>query len=459
MAVLARASAATTTAALRLVALPPDVPTNAGKTRGPSRAKREHVQLFWRSPAGRVSWRAMRSARGTWAVVALAWMAGGVARANTASDADGGDARAAAAATRGAVPAGAPRSGDTGTAGGVVHVVAPGDSLWAIARRYGCDPREILRARGAAGSRILPGDRVRVPACRGSVSASRAPAPAARSTSTRGTPFGAAGPARRRAAAAGSVVHRVAAGDTLYAIARRYDTTVEAIRSDNALAGSLIRPGQALVVPLGDRAPIPPALGQSVGRPHAGRLRNAARLVAGPGYVIRRPERAYAAAHVVAHVRRAVAAVRRRHPRAHALAIGDLSARRGGRISGHRSHQSGRDVDLGLYYVRKPRRYPNEFVPASPRTLDLAATWALISALAATADDDGGVERMFLDYRLQRALYRWALAHGVPRDEVRRLFQYPDGRGAPRGLIRHVPAHADHLHVRFKCPAADRGCR
>lgn len=46
----------------------------------------------------------------------------------------------------------------------------------------------------------------------------------------------------------GTVRHTVRAGDTLYAIAREYGVTVESIQRANGI-GSLIRPGQVLVIP------------------------------------------------------------------------------------------------------------------------------------------------------------------------------------------------------------------
>ncbi|MCG6947736.1 MAG: LysM peptidoglycan-binding domain-containing protein [Acidobacteria bacterium] len=45
------------------------------------------------------------------------------------------------------------------------------------------------------------------------------------------------------------MIHTVRSGDSLYAIARRYGSSVSAIRQANALRGSLIRPGQTLIVP------------------------------------------------------------------------------------------------------------------------------------------------------------------------------------------------------------------
>ncbi len=151
---------------------------------------------------------------------------------------------------------------------------------------------------------------------------------------------------------------KVKAGDTLSTIARRHDCTVAALQRANDLPGTMILAGQELAVPVCRgkeaarptrrvaRIEIPLVAGQSVGRPWDGKLRRASQLPTGKGYLIRRPHRAYGAAHVVAHVRNAIARVRADHPRLHTLAIGDLSAKHGGSISEHRSHQSGRDLDL-----------------------------------------------------------------------------------------------------------------
>ncbi|MGI5865213.1 MAG: penicillin-insensitive murein endopeptidase [Myxococcales bacterium] len=57
------------------------------------------------------------------------------------------------------------------------------------------------------------------------------------------------------------VVHRVRSGECLGAIARRYDTTVSAIRKANGLRSTLIRAGRTLVIPLRGpcvNCPMPP---------------------------------------------------------------------------------------------------------------------------------------------------------------------------------------------------------
>lgn len=198
---------------------------------------------------------------------------------------------------------------------------------------------------------------------------------------------------------------------------------------------------------------------RSIGAPWSGRLQAPARFEGGARLHLRRPWRAYATRTTVQLVRRALTQTLADHPRAHVLAIGDLSAERGGRISEHASHQSGRDIDVGLFYKQRPRDYPASFVRATWRMLDAPAMWRMVSAFARTAEEDGGVQVMFLDYELQAGMYGWARRNGVSEQRLATMFQYPRGRGAAAGLIRHVPHHDDHLHVRFKCRVRDTACR
>lgn len=199
--------------------------------------------------------------------------------------------------------------------------------------------------------------------------------------------------------------------------------------------------------------------GQSIGAPWAGKLERSTKFRAPARTHLRRPHRAFGTRTTVDHVRRAIIATLETFPKVHALAIGDFSAQRGGWISEHSSHQSGRDVDLGLFFKKKPAGYPASFIDADEDTLHKAATWNLIANLAATSGEDGGVHIMFLDFDLQGVIYDWALENGVSEKRLGRIFQYPHGRGASAGLIRHEPNHGDHLHVRFRCAAADVACR
>ena len=76
--------------------------------------------------------------------------------------------------------------------------------------------------------------------------------------------------------------------------------------------------------------------------------------------------------------------MREQFPDAHVLAVGDISQERGGQITQHRSHQSGRDVDIGLVYKHKPADFPENFVTATADNLDCEATYALLNEFAET---------------------------------------------------------------------------
>jgi len=199
--------------------------------------------------------------------------------------------------------------------------------------------------------------------------------------------------------------------------------------------------------------------GQSVGAPWDGYLLHATELPPGDGYVIRRPWRAFGTATTVEIVERAIGATLDAFPDTHVLAIGDISAESGGAITQHRSHQSGRDVDVGLFYLEQPAGYPDSFIHADDRNLDCAATFKLIESFLASTSDDGGVQMIFLDFDVQGILYAWAQDHGVSERRLERIFQYPHGRGASEGLVRHEPNHDNHMHVRFRCSADDSACQ
>lgn len=188
---------------------------------------------------------------------------------------------------------------------------------------------------------------------------------------------------------------------------------------------------------------------RSMGAPWKGWLQAPARLERGERYHLRRPWRTYGTRSTVGFVKEAIRDTLDAHPKTHVLAIGDLSAETGGRITEHNSHQSGRDVDIGLFYKSKPAGYPAQFKKATRATLAAGPMWTLLSNLARTADDDGGVQMMFLDHRLQDAIYDWAVERGISERRIANVFR----------LLRHIPNHDNHLHVRFKCRARDTACR
>ncbi|MCA9652518.1 MAG: penicillin-insensitive murein endopeptidase [Myxococcales bacterium] len=203
----------------------------------------------------------------------------------------------------------------------------------------------------------------------------------------------------------------------------------------------------------------PPELGQSVGSPRDGALLSPTQLSNGRDYVIRNESTVWGTRNTVEHLAKAIETMRSQHPAVHRVVVGDISTRRGGPLPGHTSHQSGRDVDVGLVMRGRAEDAPAEFVEATRDNLDRRATYDLIEALAATRDDPTGVELIVLDYNLQRLLRRAAAARGVPEETLEALFQFPHGPESRHGLVRHMPAHRDHIHVRFRCPEDDRYCR
>ncbi len=202
-----------------------------------------------------------------------------------------------------------------------------------------------------------------------------------------------------------------------------------------------------------------PVSGQSLGACWLGRLRKPTKLGEADGWYIRRPHRAFGTRATVQHVERVLADVVDRFPDIHTIAVGDISAEQGGHISEHSSHQSGRDIDIGLIFTEKPAAYPQSFVIGTAENLDLEVTFVLVEELARTAQEPDGTLMMFLDFDVQKLLYDWALENGETPEYLATLFQYPHGRGAFAGIVRHEPHHADHVHVRFRCPRGDSSCR
>jgi LysM repeat protein len=322
--------------------------------------------------------------------------------------------------------------------------VKSGDSLWTIARAYGCEADRLTEVNRLDGNLIKPGQELRIPRCSGAS-------------------FGASSADKKKKGkskkSSALREHLVVSGDTLGHIAKIYGSSVEDIQARNSVKGTTIFPGQTLRVLPGAGGKGRFIIGQSVGSANGGKLVNGTKLPNGRAYYIRREHRAYGANHTIFHIRRVADRVRRRFKKIHRLAIGDISDKDGGKITMHSSHQSGRDVDLGFYFNKKPKKYPKEFVVATAKNIHAKATWTMLKALADTADSPHGVERMFISYSTQKLLYQQAVKAGVKERDLARVFQYPHGESANRGLIRHEPGHDEHVHVRFKCPANDKSCR
>lgn len=157
--------------------------------------------------------------------------------------------------------------------------------------------------------------------------------------------------------------------------------------------------------------------------------------------------------------------------------LGDLSPRGGGFSREHRSHRSGRDVDIFLYALDqegKPFRAREAMLrfdrhgdavgwspavkgqrvrePVPAARFDARRTWVLIRALI--DDPVVQVQWIFMDRDLAELVLREATAGGEQPAVVARA-----------AALLHQPtdsqAHDDHMHVRVFCSPSDRslGCQ
>ncbi len=193
----------------------------------------------------------------------------------------------------------------------------------------------------------------------------------------------------------------------------------------------------------------PRALGPlSIGTPDAGLLLNPVPFAPGPFWTVRDPSEAWGTEETIDFIVTAIEAVEARYPGSPRLVIGDLSNPKGGRLNRHRSHQAGRDADIGFYFQRGE---VSSFLAPRKKDLDLPRTWALVRALVTETD----VERIFVDRSLIAVLYQHALAEGEDRSWLNDIF----GRTSEKGIIQHERRHKDHLHVRFFNPLAQEHAR
>jgi penicillin-insensitive murein DD-endopeptidase len=206
----------------------------------------------------------------------------------------------------------------------------------------------------------------------------------------------------------------------------------------------------------------------SYGRPNRGRLIDGAKLPdQGPGFVTpetwKKRGNRYGT-HELVHLIKGVAKRMRKKSRDARLVVADLSGNNGGENRQfHRSHQSGRDVDL-IYYMRDADGKPLE--PDAMRvfdatltakdgsgvTLDVPRTWAMVRELLTA--QEAYVQYIFIYRPIAEALIDHATRNKEPDAIIARATKAlkQPGDSAP---------HNDHMHVRVYCSASDRmfGCQ
>ncbi|HVH44698.1 MAG TPA: penicillin-insensitive murein endopeptidase [Labilithrix sp.] len=187
------------------------------------------------------------------------------------------------------------------------------------------------------------------------------------------------------------------------------------------------------------------ALGpMSIGRAHGGVLVAGVRMSEGSNWEVVHPGLAWGTKETVDGLARAIDAVAARFPNTPKAFVGDISAKQGGHLHPHVSHQSGRDVDLG-YYLTEGHRW---YATATGSNLDRARTWHLVRTLIAESD----IDLILVDLQIQRILKAYALEIGEDPAWLDQIFQV--GGKSQRPLIFHAKGHATHLHVRFYSPMA-----
>jgi LysM domain len=190
----------------------------------------------------------------------------------------------------------------------------------------------------------------------------------------------------------------------------------------------------------------PASLGSlSIGTPGGGLLLNAVALPPGPHWEIGPGADSCGTSETIDAIRVAVETVHELFADTPPITIGDISDCNGGRLKRHETHQAGRDVDFGFYYKAGRGTW---YTPGTAANLDLPRNWALVRALVVRTD----VEAILLDRRIQRLLYSYAMSIGEEKDWLDRLFEV--GRWSPEAIVRHVPRHRTHYHVRFYNPVA-----
>lgn len=113
------------------------------------------------------------------------------------------------------------------------HKVVKNDSLWAISKKYGVSISSLQKANSLSGNTIYVGQTLKIPS-------------SSKTTSFKSTTKTSSKTAAVKATATSSTTYKVAKGDTLWSIAKKYGVSVSALQKANNLSSSTIYIGQSL---------------------------------------------------------------------------------------------------------------------------------------------------------------------------------------------------------------------
>lgn len=175
----------------------------------------------------------------------------------------------------------------------------------------------------------------------------------------------------------------------------------------------------------------------------------------GPGYMklFLQRKRAWGTQEMINMIIRSAADMNSTFPGMDRLQVGDISQQGGGDVSDlHSSHQNGQDVDLTYYRkdkVEQPAHHVNGFSESMvinnrlSKNFDTARNWEFIKRL----HENGDVQRIFVDPVIKKEFCRFARTKNE-------LFRFDDILRS----LRTLENHADHMHVRLRCPPNAREC-
>lgn len=240
------------------------------------------------------------------------------------------------------------------------------------------------------------------------------------------------------------ISYEVQSGDNLGTIAKKYDLTpreLERFQRGRLEDPSHLRVGQKLVVWV-DGGVVDGFGGIDNDK---GVLKAGVLLPRGKHYTIKWEAGAWGTLKTIRAIQSGISKYKAKMPGGPKVHIGDISKRGGGKFKPHKSHQHGRDVDIG-YVLKGKQADEAKFIRANDGNFDVARNWRLIKSLIDTDD----VVYVFVDYSLQKPLYEHAKKRGASEEMLDELFQYPRGRRRSHGIIRHWKGHINHFHVRFR---------
>jgi penicillin-insensitive murein endopeptidase len=198
------------------------------------------------------------------------------------------------------------------------------------------------------------------------------------------------------------------------------------------------------------------ARASSMGSPNEGRLQGGERLESS-GTVRTVGGHRWGMPSLVRMLERSAERVDARFPGSK-LTVGDLSKKGGGDVDGHRSHESGRDADVGFYLLRgkKPflaKRFatidPDGRVRGLPAVrFDDARNWALVESWL---KDEANVLQIFVAQHIKTRLLAQGRRSGASTTLLARASSViiQPTKGLP---------HDNHFHVRVSCPRGQKAC-